>query len=75
MLKNTKRYIKLLRRYNRLENEYTILVDQVKDDIFMKTLEKLGEPLEFKRLKAENIMLRSKNHELKDELKKVNSTE
>ncbi len=66
------RYIKLLRKYNKLETEYTTLKEDVKNECFKKILEKAGEPLEIKRLREENKRLRLKNKELKEMIKKGN---
>ena len=62
------RYIKLLRKYNKLETEYEALNDYVKNHCFDKLIEKLGEPLEIKRLREDNKRLRIKVKELKNEL-------
>lgn len=62
------RYIKLLRKYNTLVIEHEVLKTDVKEDAFNKLLDKLGEPLEIKRLKTENRRLRIKVKELKQEL-------
>lgn len=63
------RYIKLLQKYNRLENEYQVLREYVKEECFEKIIDKIGEPLTIKRLKEENKRLRIKVKELKTELK------
>ena len=63
------RYIKLLQKYNRLENEYQVLREYVKEECFEKIIDKIGEPLVIKRLKEENKRLRIKLKELKTELK------
>lgn len=63
------RYIKLLQKYNRLETEYQVLREYVKEECFEKIIDKIGEPLEIKRLKEENKRLRIKLKELKSELK------
>ena len=63
------RYIKLLQKYNRLENEYQVLREYVKEECFEKIIDKIGEPLVIRRLKEENKRLRIKVKELKAELK------
>ncbi|MBE6147768.1 MAG: hypothetical protein E7168_05530 [Firmicutes bacterium] len=63
------RYIKLLQKYNRLETEYQVLREYVKEECFEKIIDKLGEPLTIKRLREENKRLRIKVKELKAELK------
>ena len=63
------RYIKLLQKYNRLETEYQVLREYVKEECFEKIIDKIGEPLTIKRLKEENKRLRIKVKELKTELK------
>ena len=68
MIENISRYVKLLRKYNKLETEYETLKEEVKDECFKKILEKLGEPLEIKRLREENKRLRIKVKSLKSEL-------
>ena len=68
MIQNISRYVKLLRKYNKLETEYETLKEEVKDECFKKILEKLGEPLEIKRLREENKRLRIKVKSLKNEL-------
>ena len=69
MIENISRYVKLLRKYNKLETEYEALKEEVKDECFKKILEKIGEPLEIKRLREENKRLRIKVRTLKNELK------
>ena len=61
-------YFKLLRKYNRLQLKYDTLVFDIKDDCFNRIINKLGEPLELKRLREENKRLRIKNKELKKRL-------
>ena len=68
MIEKISRYVKLLRKYNKLETEYETLKEEVKDECFKKILEKLGEPLEIKRLREENRRLRIKVKSLKNEL-------
>ena len=64
------RYIKLLRKYNKLETEYEVLREYTKEHCFDKLMDKMGEPLEVKRLREENKRLRIKVKELKSELLK-----
>ena len=64
------RYIKLLRKYNKLETEYEVLREYTKEHCFDKLMDKMGEPLEVKRLREENKRLRIKVKELKNELLK-----
>lgn len=63
------RYVKLLQKYNRLETEYQVLKEYVKEECFEKLINKIGEPLELKRLREENKRLRIKLKELKKESK------
>jgi len=63
------RYIKLLQKYNRLETEYQVLKEYVKEECFERLIDKIGEPLELKRLREENKRLRIKLKELKKESK------
>ncbi len=69
MIEKVSSYIKLLRKYNKLETEYNVLKEDVKNECFTKIIDKLGEPLELERLREENKKLRIKNKELKDMLK------
>ena len=62
-------YFKLLRKYNTLESKYESLKSDVKEDCFNKIINKLGEPLEIKRLREENKRLRLKIKELKGRIK------
>ena len=64
------RYIRLLRKYNKLETEYEVLREYTKEHCFDKLMDKMGEPLEVKRLREENKRLRIKVKELKSELLK-----
>ena len=66
MIEKVSSYIKLLRKYNKLETEYNVLKEDVKNDCFTRLIEKLGEPLELERLREENKKLRLKNKELKE---------
>ena len=50
-------YFKLLRKYNTLESKYESLKSDIKEDCFNKIINKLGEPLEIKRLREENKRL------------------
>lgn len=69
MIEKVSRYVKLLRKYNKLETEYETLKEEVKDECFKTILEKIGEPLELKRLREENRRLRIKVKELKRKIK------
>ena len=69
MIEKISSYIKLLRKYNKLETEYNVLKEDIKNECFIKLIDKLGEPLELERLREENKKLRIKNKELKDMLK------
>ncbi len=69
MIEKVSRYVKLLRKYNKLETEYETLKEDVKDECFKTILEKLGEPLEIKRLREENKRLRIKVKDLKRKIK------
>ena len=65
-----KSYFELLKRANTYELKYNSLKEQVKEDTFKNLMNKLGEPEEIKRLRAENKRLRIK---LKEERKKSES--
>jgi cell division septum initiation protein DivIVA len=69
MIQNISRYVKLLRKYNKLETEYETLKEEVKDGCFKIILEKIGEPDELKRLRNENRRLRLKVKDLKKRVK------
>ena len=69
MIEKPGRYIKLLWKYNTLESKYESLKAEVKENCFNKLLDKIGEPLEIKRLREENKRLRIKVKELKRQLK------
>ena len=71
MIEKLSRYIKLLRKYNKLESEYEILHEYTQNKCFDIILSKLGEPLENKRLREENKRLRIKIKELKQELSMI----
>ena len=62
-----KSYFELLKKANTYELKYNSLKEQVKEDTFKNLMNKLGEPEEIKRLRAENKRLRIK---LKEERKK-----
>ena len=64
-LKEIPRYIKLLRKYNKLETEYEVLKEYTKNHCFEMLLEKVSESDEIRRLKVENKKLRIKLKELK----------
>ena len=65
-----KSYFELLKKANTYELKYNSLKEQVKEDTFKNLMNKLGEPEEIKRLRAENKRLRIK---LKEERKKSES--
>lgn len=65
MFDGISKYYRLLRKYNRLSNEYDVLNEYAKNHCFDKLLDKLGESLENKRLREENRKLRLKVKELK----------
>lgn len=58
-------YLKLKRKYNKLQLEYDTLKEEVKSKCFETLLEKIGEPITIKRLKEENKRLRIKLKEYK----------
>ena len=70
MIEKTTRYLKLLRKYNTLETEHNVLLEDIKNDCFNKILEIAGQPLEIKRLKTENKRLRLKIKSMKEITKK-----
>jgi len=63
-----KNYLTLLKEYNTTSLKYESLKEQVKDDLFNKMLNKIGEPDEVKRLRKENQRLRIKIKELKKKI-------
>jgi hypothetical protein len=65
-----KSYFELLKKANTYELKYNSLKEQVKEDTFKNLMNKIGEPEEIKRLRAENKRLRIK---LKEERKKSES--
>lgn len=58
-------YLKLKRKYNKLQLEYDALKEEIKSKCFETLLEKIGEPIMIKRLKEENKRLRIKLKEYK----------
>lgn len=60
---------KLKRTINTLEMENEVLKQTIKDELYKEFMEKLGEPMEMKRLKTENKKLREKVKMLKEEIK------
>lgn len=58
-------YLKLKRKYNKLQLEYDTLKEEVKNKCFETILEKIGEPITIKRLREENKRLRIKLKEYK----------
>lgn len=58
-------YLKLKRKYNKLQLEYDTLKEEIKNKCFEAVLEKIGEPITIKRLKDENKRLRIKLKEYK----------
>ena len=68
-LEHLSRYIKLLRKYNKLESEYEVLREYTKEHCFDKLIDKIGEPDEVKRLREENKRLRIRLKELKQQIK------
>lgn len=58
-------YLKLKRKYNKLQLEYDTLKEEVKNKCFETILEKVGEPITIKRLREENKRLRIKLKEYK----------
>lgn len=65
MLDCISKYFKLLKKYNKLELQYETLKAEVKEECFKTILEKIGEPIEMKRLREENKRLRIKLKEYK----------
>jgi hypothetical protein len=62
-------YMKLLKKYNRVQGELEVLKETVKDELYKKWMDKLGEPLEMERLRKENKDLRKKIKVLKEIIK------
>ena len=48
MIEELSKYIKLLRKYNKLETEYEVLVEYTKNKCFDDLISKLGEMLMMK---------------------------
>lgn len=63
---------KMRKRINSLESENEILKEAIKDELYKKFMDKLGEPDTIKRLTEENKRLRLQNKEFKEELKNAN---
>ena len=63
-------YLKLMKKYNKLELEYQSLQEMIKDHCFDRLLDTVGQPLEIKRLRQENKRLRIRLKALKKEIKK-----
>ena len=59
-------YMKLLKKYNTIQGELEVLKETVKDELYKKWMDKLGEPLEIERLRKENKDLRKKIKVLKE---------
>ena len=66
--KTGKLYIKI----NTLENENETLKNTIKEELYKTFMDKLGEPLEVKRLHDENKMLRKRIKIYKEMLKEDN---
>lgn len=62
-------YMKLLKKYNSVQGELEVLKETVKDELYKKWMDKLGEPLEMERLRKENKDLRKKIKVLKEIIK------
>lgn len=62
-------YMKLLKKYNTIQGELEVLKETVKDELYKKWMDKLGEPLEMERLRKENKDLRKKIKVLKEIIK------
>ena len=63
------KYVRLLRKYNKLELEYDVLKEYTKEKCFESLIDKIGEPQKIESLIEENKKLRIKNKELKEQLK------
>jgi len=61
-------------RINTLETENETLKSTIKDELYTAFINKLSEPLEIERLKAENKRLHQKNKLLREMLKEDNSS-
>lgn len=62
-------YMKLLKKYNSVQGELEVLKATIKDELYKKWMDKLGEPLEMERLRKENKDLRKKIKVLKEIIK------
>lgn len=58
-------------RINTLELENATLKSVIKDDLYKRFMDKLGEPEELKRLRADNKKLRVENRNLKFVIKQA----
>lgn len=63
---------KMRKKINSLESENEILKEAIKDELYKKFMDKLGEPDTIKRLTEENKRLRLQNKSFKEELKNAN---
>lgn len=63
---------KMRKKINSLESENEILKEAIKDELYKKFMDKLGEPDTIKRLTEENKRLRLQNKSFKEELENAN---
>lgn len=65
---------KMKLKVNTLENENEVLKLTIKDELYNAFINKLNEPAEIERLRAENKRLHQKNKLLREMLKEDNSS-
>ena len=62
---------KMIKHINTLEMEIETLRETIKDELYKRFMDKLGEPLEMERIKNENKRLRQKIKVLKEMIKEA----
>lgn len=70
IFKPYKRYKELLKKYNTLKNDYEILLELSKNDMFNSVMKNLNQEIANKKLKTENKHLREKVKTLREILLK-----
>lgn len=63
------KYVDLVKKYNALQNDYEVLLQAVKDEVFNDMIKNLNDEVQFKKLKTENKNLREKIKTLKEIIK------
>lgn len=67
-------YLKLLKKYNTLENKYQTLLQAVKDNVFKDVIENLNYKQKIFELKKDIKKLKAKNKKLKELVKEGNAS-